>query len=168
MNLNQQEQAFWDSYLRTLSEKPDASRVEAGIAGDVEIADELLSLYLSGRKTAGSSLLKDYEYSGEDLPEPGDYWIILDSRKHPRCIVRTVRVEVHRFDEVPKEVAIAEGEGDRSLSYWRQAHSRFFASFLRTWGVTDLSEEQVVTEFYELVFKCQFLCRVHASAVEPD
>ena len=153
MKLNEQEQAFWDSYVRTSSENPDASRVEAGIAGNIEIADELLYLYLCGRKTAGSSLLKDYEYSGEDLPEPGDYWIILDSRKTPRCIVRTIRVVIHRFDEVPKEVAVAEGEGDRSLSYWRQAHSSFFAPFLRTWDVTDLSEERVVTEFYELVFK---------------
>lgn len=153
MTLNKQEQALWDSYVRTLSVEPDASRVEAGIAGNIEIADELLSLYLCGRKTAGSSLLREYEHSGGDLPEPGDYWIILDSRKTPRCIVRTIRVEIHRFDEVPREVALAEGERDRSLSQWKQAHSRFFAPFLRTWGVTDLSRERVVTEFYELVFK---------------
>ena len=60
MTLNEQEQVFWDTYERATSEKPDACRVEAGMAGTIEIADELLSLYLCGRKTAGSSLLNGY------------------------------------------------------------------------------------------------------------
>ena len=31
-------------------------------------------------------------------------WIILDSQKEPKCIVKTVRVEFYRFDKVPKEL----------------------------------------------------------------
>ena len=30
------------------------------------------------------------------------------------------------FDEVSAEHAAAEGEGDRSLAYWRRAHQRFW------------------------------------------
>ena len=30
------------------------------------------------------------------------------------------------FDEVDEEHAYLEGEGDRSLEYWREVHERFF------------------------------------------
>lgn len=153
MKLNNVELDYWNSYLSTLDEKPKVPNVEASIAGNDEIADQLLDLYLTGKKTAGSGLVKDYELSGDELPKVGNHWILLDSKKSPRCIVKTVRVEFYQFDQVPREVAIAEGEGDLSLEYWRNAHINFFRTFLKDWGVTDLDKETLVTEFYELVFK---------------
>ena len=73
--------------------------------------------------------------------------------KTPRCIVKTIRVELHIFADVTEEIAIAEGEGDLSLSYWREAHTSFFKQYLNEWSISDLNKELVVTEFYELVFK---------------
>ena len=151
MSLTCQQQDYWDAYLRTLAEPLPNPRVTAGIAGNSAIADSLLALYLSGAKTAGSSLVRDYELAGEELPGLGEHWIILDSSENPRCIVKTVRVEFFVFAEVPERVAIAEGEGDLSIAYWREAHEDFFKPFLDEWGVTDLDAEQVVTEFFELV-----------------
>jgi uncharacterized protein YhfF len=155
MHLETTTQSFWDSYLDTLTEDFDFSenRIEASIAGNHEIADELLSLYLSGKKTAGSGLVKDYELSGDPLPKVGNFWIILDSKDQPKCIVKTVRVEFNRFDQVPEEVAKAEGEGDLSLEYWYEGHRNFFQPFLNEWGIDNLDEEMVVTEFYEVVYK---------------
>ena len=144
---------YWNSYLETLEEKLDHPDVEAGIAGNQEIADKLLSLYIEGKKTAGSGLVKDYELAGDPLPKVGNYWIILNSKGEPGCIVKTVKVEQYKFNEVPEEVAIAEGEGDLSLDYWQKAQREFFNPYLKDWGVEDLDQEMVVTEFYEVVFK---------------
>ena len=121
------------------------------MAGDAGLADELLHLYLSGRKHAGSGLVRDYEVAGEPLPEVGDYWIVLDSRNRPTCLLRTVRVETHRFDQVTDAVALAEGEGDGSLGYWQNAHRQFFAPHLERLGIKDLESAQVVTEYFQLV-----------------
>ena len=144
---------YWNSYLETLDSKPDDPDVEAGIAGNQEIADKLLSLYIEGTKTAGSGLVKDYELAGDPLPKVGNYWIILNSKGEPGCIVKTIKVEQYKFDEVPEEVAIAEGEGDLSLDYWQKAHREFFSPYLADWGIEDLDQEMVVTEFYEVVYK---------------
>jgi len=152
-NLNEKELAFWTLYLSTLSELPDDPKIEASIAGNNEIADELLELYLNGKKSAASGLVKDYELEGDELPKVGDFWIILDSKNNPKCIVKTKSVEFYQFSEVPIEVAIAEGEGDLSLEYWRKAHIDFFTPFLAEWGITDLDTEKLVTEFYEIVYK---------------
>lgn len=151
--MRKEELEYWNSYIETLKIKPENPVVEAGIAGNDEIADELLELYLNGTKSAGSGLVKDYELAGDPLPQVGNYWIILDSKKKPRCIVQTIRVELYQFDQVPDEVATAEGEGDLSLDYWRKAHIDFFTPFLKDWGITDLDKETLITEFYEVVYK---------------
>jgi len=144
---------FWKRYTSGLETEIVDPNVEVGISGNAEIADKLLDLYLSGKKTAGSSLVKDYKLAGDELPKVGNYWMILNSKNEPKCIVKTVRVEFCQFDEVSEEVAIAEGEGDLSLAHWRKAHIDFFTPFLKDWGVTDLDKELLVTEFYEVVYK---------------
>lgn len=150
--LRPNETEFWNRYLSVSSADANA-RVSASIAGNETNADLLLQLYLDRKKSAGSSLARDYESSGEPLPTVGGYWMILDSKLNPRCIVRTIRVEIHPFDKVPQYVAQAEGEGDLSLVYWKSAHAEFFQPYLAALGYSDLGQEQIVTEFYELVYK---------------
>lgn len=151
--MKSKELIFWNHYLETLEIKPIDPNIDVGIAGDVNIADELLELYLSGKKTAGSGLVRDYELAGDPLPKVGNYWMILDSSGGPRCIVKITKVEFYQFNQVPKKVAIAEGEGDLSLAYWRKAHADFFAPLLKSWGVENLGKEMIVTSFYEVVYK---------------
>lgn len=147
------ERAYWRTYLGALEEGAPEPPVQASVAGDACIADSLLGLYLDGSKRAGSGLVRDYEHSNETLPEIGDHWIVLDASGAPRCILETVRVEVRRFDEVPERVAIAEGEGDLSLAYWREAHRKFFTPFLEDWGIANIDEAEVVTEFFRVVYR---------------
>lgn len=91
-----------------------------------EEADELLGLVLEGTKTATSSALWDYEAEGEDLPVAGTLGIVVDSAGTPRALVVTTEVSTAPFDEVDADHAHAEGEGDRSLAYWRRVHEDFF------------------------------------------
>jgi uncharacterized protein YhfF len=153
--MNEIEKKYWNAYPESINEEIDSSSVKAGIAGNEEIADELLSLFLAGKKRAASGLVKGYEMEGEDLPKVGEHWIILDSKKEPKCIVKTVNVEFHQFDKVLEKVALAEGEGegDSSLKHWIKVHIDFFTPYLKYLGVSDLNKEMVVTEYYELVHK---------------
>jgi 5-formyltetrahydrofolate cyclo-ligase len=154
-HLEPAEQRCWQRYLRSLprGSRPTHATVTAGRAGTPEIADELLGLYLSGRKTAGSSLVADFTSSGDPLPQVGDSWICLDSSGRPGCILETTRVEVTVFDEVPASVARAEGEGDGSLEHWRRVHRAAWEPHLATWGIERIEEAEVVTEFFALVFR---------------
>lgn len=130
--------------------------MEAAAAGSNEITDSLIHLYLSGRKTAGSSVVEFYRTEGVPLPQVGNYWIILDSKERPACIARTTRTTINKFMDVPVDIAIAEGEGDLSLRYWRDAHRDFFhaayAASFKKWGVGSVDELTILTEFFEIVF----------------
>jgi uncharacterized protein YhfF len=85
------------------------------------LADELLELVLKGTKTATCST--------EDEPntsKPGERWIVLDGCGTPRCVIESLEVAYRRYREVDAAFAYEEGEGDRSLAYWRQAHREYF------------------------------------------
>lgn len=96
--------------------------------GTPELADELLDLVLSGRKTATASALRDYQAEDEDPPSTGSLSIITDGSGQPRALICTTQVRVVPFDEVDEEHARAEGEGDLSLAFWRDVHQACFAS----------------------------------------
>ena len=84
------------------------------------LADELLDLVIKGTKATCST---------EDEPNtstPGERWIVLDGRGEPRCVIETAEVTYRRFGEVDAAFAYEEGEGDRSLDYWRNAHRNYF------------------------------------------
>jgi uncharacterized protein YhfF len=149
------EQEFWNRYLQSLSPsfRPVNPRVEASYAGNRSIADGLLVLYLCGRKTAGSSIVEDFISAGDPLPLIGNYWIFLNSKDEPSCILRTERVVFNKFKDVPVEIAIAEGEGDLTLEYWRKVHAELYLPHLSNWGVGNLDDATVVTEFFKIVYK---------------
>lgn len=153
MRLTLEQERYWRDYIAQAADVPGEScNVVAGTPGNADIADQLIDLYLKGRKTAGSGVVEDYLCAGDPLPQVGDHWIALDSQGHPRCILRTIRIQTHKFLDVPELIAIAEGEGDLSLEYWRSAHSRFFGPHLRSWGLSRIEDATVVTEFFELVY----------------
>jgi len=86
-----------------------------------KLADELLDLVLKGVKTATCST--------EDEPNmsaPGERWIVRDGRGHPRCVIESTEVTFRRYGEVDAAFAHDEGEGDRSLAHWREAHRQYF------------------------------------------
>jgi len=86
-----------------------------------ELADELLALVIKGVKTATCST--------EDEPNtsaPGERWVVLDGRGEPRCVIESTEVTYRHFNEIDAAFAHDEGEGDRSLAYWRNAHRAYF------------------------------------------
>ena len=90
------------------------------------LADELLALVLTGKKTATCGALRDF--GGEEpVPQVGRRDIVLDGQGRPAAIIETVSIEMKRFDEVDADFAAKEGEGDLSCEYWRSAHEAYFA-----------------------------------------
>ena len=122
-------QEYWASFIRTASLETDAAeaRYQAWSFGNTpEMADHLGDLVRQGVKTATAGLVWSYEADNEPDPAVGEYSIILDSQGLPICIIQTTQLYVVPFDEVDEEQAYLEGEGDRTLAYWRKVHWIFF------------------------------------------
>lgn len=87
-----------------------------------ELANELLELVLSGTKCATCWA----ESHGLLSAEVGKMMVVLDGQGVPKAVVKTIELTKRRFEEVDEAFAYDEGEGDRSLQYWREVHTRYF------------------------------------------
>ena len=93
--------------------------------GDTEAqADALAKLVIDGVKTATCANLDD-----EPEPEAGEVFVVVDGRNNPVCAVKLTEVKQVPFDLVTEQHAFEEGEGDRTLAYWRKEHQRFFEEY---------------------------------------
>lgn len=148
-------EAFWRSYLGTLP--PDSptreEAYEAEMFGDTpELADELGALILAGTKTATCSALWEYEAEDEPLPKVGEKAVILDGHGNPLCIIETTEVEIRAYEDVGANFAFLEGEGDRSLEHWREAHWNLFSRTLAGIGKQSAMDMPLVCERFRVVY----------------
>lgn len=86
------------------------------------LADELLALVLEGKKCATCWAVIE-GLKGADV---GKCMVACDGAGRPRAVLQTLELTQCRFDKVDAVFAFDEGEGDRSLDYWREAHRRYF------------------------------------------
>ena len=114
--------------------------------------DTLAELVRTGVKTATASAYPLYGLEGEALPEAGEYSVILNTRDEAVCIICTSKVYVTAYRDITAEQAYKEGEGDRSLDYWRRVHEAFFRKEMEAAGLTFSEDMGVVCEEFEVVY----------------
>jgi len=115
-------------------------------------ADGLVALVLAGTKQATASAFWAHESDGEPLPAHGDLSIVTDWAGVAQCLIRTTVVEVVPYNEVTPAFAAIEGEGDRSLAYWKTVHWPYFSREMRRIGRELTERIPVVCHQFELVY----------------
>jgi uncharacterized protein YhfF len=94
-----------------------------------------------------------HDDEGKRLPRPGDLSIVTDWAGEPQCVIETESVRIVPFCDVTAEFAATEGEGDGSLSFWRQAHREYFARECAK-AAREFGEKMlVVCECFEVVYR---------------
>ena len=111
-NVPKKVQPFWDEFL-------------ASIAYDPPRYYEAFPSTTTTRATAG--LLWTNEVTNKPLPTVGSLSVVTDWQGVPLCVIESTHIEVVPFDSVSDHFAPVEGEGDKTLLYWREAHWRFFS-----------------------------------------
>lgn len=130
---------------------------QSGLTGEYEAwafsdaTDKLAALVCEGTKTATCSSYDMYAVENEPIPKVGEYSVILDSKDNAVCIVRTTKITICPFKDVTAEHAYKEGEGDRSLDYWRQVHKEFLESELESIDMAFSEDAKVICEEFELI-----------------
>lgn len=144
---------LWNEYIRKNKEDANKTYLAWSFGNSEEMANSLAQLVVSGEKTATASLFYLYEVENEELPKVGRYNIILDGNENAKCIIKTSKVYVTPFNEVTKEHAFKEGEGDKSLNYWRNGHAKFFGKDLESIDKNFDENMMVVCEEFNVIYK---------------
>lgn len=146
---------YWQSYLATLPANSlirEQGYVAERLGDNPELANGLGRLIVQGIKTATCSALWEWQAEGNPIAEVGLKTIVLDGNDEPLCIVETTEVSIRRYDEVDARFAAEEGEGDRSLDYWRTAHWNYFSRTLTRIGKQPSLDMPLVCERFRIVY----------------
>lgn len=131
----------------------DASYDAWAFCGGGEVGDRLAGLVLKGIKTATASAYISYQTENEDIPKAGSYSAVLYDSKEAACIIQTTHVSLVPYNQVSAEHAYLEGEGDRSLSYWRRVHREAFIPDYQEAGKEFDENGLIVLEQFQVVYK---------------
>lgn len=112
----------------------------------------MADLVLKGEKTATASAYDLYAVDNDPLPQEGIFDVVLDSQDQVVCIVEVTKVSVQPFHQVSADHAYKEGEGDKSLAYWRQVHEEVFTEWMSEAGLTFTPDSKVVLEEFRKVY----------------
>lgn len=116
-------------------------------------ADECAELVANKIKQATSPSAWWFEKHHEKLPRVGDLAIITNWDEEPRAIVRTTGVELVEFRHITPEYAYIEGEGDRSLEYWKKVHWEYYANEMKAFGEYPTEHMEIVCEYFETIWQ---------------
>ena len=115
-------------------------------------ADICADLVLAGHKRATTSSLWWYQHNDEPLPKVGDLNLITNWHGVAQCIIETKEVQIMPFCDVSQEYASIEGEGDKSLDFWRQVHWAYFTRELGELALKPCEDMPVVCEVFDVVY----------------
>lgn len=141
---------MWKEYCEETGISPETEYDAWEFGGP---SNKLAGLVYKGEKKATTSAFELYELDNEPIPKVGDLSIILNQDGYAVCIIKDTCVEVKRFEEVDENFAFLEGEGDKSLTYWRDVHTEFLKSELSEVSKSFTDKTPVVCETFEVVFR---------------
>jgi uncharacterized protein YhfF len=152
MNKSESVEKFWQNFCETAKINPETPYQVWCFGNTSEMARKLAELVLRGEKRATATLLESAKLHPESAPIADGYSIITDFEGNPTGIIQAIEIRHLPFDEVDADFAFEEGEGDKSLEYWREAHRRFFTEDAAENGVEFGEKSIVVCEKFKLLF----------------
>jgi uncharacterized protein YhfF len=148
---------IWKKYLQSINEDPFKTKLKYELidhfCSEKEPADRLYKLAESGIKRATTGSIEICKYHNEPLLKPGDLSILTNFDQSECCVIRTVKSTIKHFSEINEEDAFIEGEGDKSLAYWRNAHLDYFSEEYKRVGLSFSESILVVFEEFEVAYR---------------
>lgn len=111
-----------------------------------KMADELLALVLSGKKTATVSVVLENEQS----PSVGDCSLVLDGCGNPACVIKTVHLETVKFCDLTWDMVKLEGE-DETFEQWKAGNIRYWTRDAEKRGYTFTEQTPIIFECFEVI-----------------
>jgi uncharacterized protein YhfF len=115
-------------------------------------ANECLDLVMKNVKKATSPSLLGLQLRNERLPKIGEFFVITDWSGKAKCIVKTTAVKLKPYFSIDENYALKEGEGDKSLAYWKKTHWDYYTRELSEFNREPRESMIVICQEFEKVF----------------
>lgn len=115
-------------------------------------ADECAELVVNGIKRATATSLWWFEENNEPLPKVGDQYIVTDWNGNAKAVIETTKIDKVPYNEITPEFAEIEGEGDKSLEYWKRVHKDYYTREMKPYNEEFNENMIIVCEQFKLIY----------------
>lgn len=115
-------------------------------------ANECAELVVKGIKQATATSLWWYEKNNELFPKIGDHFIVTDWNGNAKAIIETIKIEQVAYNKITAEFAKTEGEGDKSLEYWKKVHEAYFKREMEPYGDEFDENMIIICEYFKTIY----------------
>lgn len=144
---------FWKNFItdntRYVNEKTPESFYFCDNEKD---ANDCAKLVVKKIKQATAPLLWSFEINNEKLPRKGDLNIITNWNKVPQAIILTTKIELIKFSEITEKFAQREGEGDKSLAYWKKVHKAYYKREMQSHKEEFSKDMIIVCQYFDTIY----------------
>ncbi len=155
-SLKKQQQSIltlWNNFLKQHPEHKNRKIPESFYFCDNEKdANECAELVVNGIKQATATSLWWFEYHKEALPKPGDLAIITDWDGNAKAIIETIKITPTPYNKITAAFAITEGEGDKSLAYWKKVHKAYYTREMKPHNADFDENMMIICEYFKTVY----------------
>lgn len=142
---------LWDRYRALHPDAPDVPYETFHFCDNQEDADICAELVVRGIKRATAASVAELELAGLRQPVVGDVSVVTRWDGEAVAVIATSKVEIRRLDDVDEAFAQREGEGDKTLTWWRTAHEAYYRRVLADSGIAVDGDLLIVCEYFERV-----------------
>lgn len=93
-----------------------------------------------------------FEKNEEALPIIGQQYIVTDWAGKACAVIETTKVEQVPYNQITPEFAATEGEGDKSLKYWKEVHEAYYRREMESMGASFSEDMIIVCEYFKTIF----------------
>ena len=145
-------QIFWQAFIAKYTDYADKEYRDAYYFCDNEAdANICADLVVRGIKRATAASEWYYKKQNEAYPKIGELNIVTDWSGNPLAVIKTIKITPTPYKDITEEFAAIEGEGDKSLRWWREAHWAYFSREMKAYGEKPSEDMIIICEEFERV-----------------
>lgn len=115
-------------------------------------ADVCANLVVNRIKQATATSLWWFNKNDEKLPEIGDMYIVTGWSGKAQAIIETIKIEKIPYNEITPAFARTEGEGDKSLRYWKKVHWDYYSREMKPYNEEPTNDMIIVCEYFKTIW----------------
>ena len=146
-------ETLWNDFLsKAANNKVKTIPVSFYFCDNENDANECAELVIKGIKQATAASLWWYEKNNLPLPKVGEQYIVTDWNGNAKAVIETTKIESTPFNKVTPEFAKTEGEGDKSLEYWKLVHQAYFTREMKPYNEKFDENMIIVCEYFKTIY----------------
>ncbi len=144
---------YWKNFQENNIEYENTSQPQSFYFCDnKKDADECAELVVKKIKQATSPSVQWFKKYNEPFPKVGDIAIVTNWEGNPKAIIRTTKVEIVKYKNITPEYARLEGEGDKTLEYWKKVHWIYYQNEMKKFNEFPTEDMEIVCEYFETIW----------------